>query len=251
MSKMSQASYQLYYWPTIQGRGEFVRLLLEDTGVDYVDVARLPKEEGGGVAAIFSVLKEQGALSPLSPLAPPILRVGDLLIAQTANILQYLAQKHGLCPTDEAGAVGANQLQLTIADFVGEIHNTHHPIATSLIYEEQKEAAEQYAKLFIEQRMPKFLGYFERVLEKNVAGESRYLVGGEHSYVDLSMFQLLEGLAYAFPQSLGKLQSKLPALSALRIRVSERPKIAAYRRSARRVAFNEDGIFRRYPELDS
>jgi glutathione S-transferase len=245
---MSQgSSYELYYWPGLPGRGEFVRLMLEDAGAGYVDVARLPEEQGGGAAAITRLLR--GEHAGLLPLAPPILRAEGLTIAQVANICQFLGPRLDLAPADEAGRFAAQQLQLTIADLVGEVHDTHHPISVGGYYEEQKAAARQRAAFFVEQRMPRFLGYFEKVLARN--GEGRQLVGGAVSYADLSLFQTLEGLAYAFPNAFARVRPAIPGLLALRERVRERPRLAAYLASDRRLAFNERGIFRHYPELDA
>lgn len=226
--------YQLYYWPTIQGRGEFVRLVLEEAGAEYDDVAR----GSGGIKALMRVLKESKGVPPF---APPILASGDLVIAQTANICAFLAARHGLVPNDEGSRAHALQLQLTIADVVNEAHDTHHPLATGLYYEDQKPAALERSRAFREERMPKFLGYFDRALH------DEHLLGA-FSYVDLSLFQLMSGLEYAFPKAFARVAT--PKLLAHRDRVAARPKIAAYLGSPRRIAFNEDGIFRRYPELD-
>lgn len=247
--------FRLHYWPSIQGRGEFIRLALEDAGASYVDVARLPRKEGGGVEALVAMLAEHP--SPVRPFAPPILEIGRLVIAQAANILQVIAPRLGLVPEDEASRIGAHQLQLTITDFLAEVHDTHHPIATNLYYEDQKAEAKASAKQLRTARMPKFLGYFESVLAAN--GKTRktsktrkgpFAVGRASSYVDLSLFQVMVGLAYAFPKALKRVEKDIPLMLALRDRVSARPRIAAYLASPRRVAFNEDGIFRRYPELD-
>jgi glutathione S-transferase len=236
--------YQLYYWPGIPGRGEFVRLVLEDAGAPYVDVARLPERRGGGVKAIMSVLASADAVPPL---APPVLQHGELLIAQTALICRYLAERHGLVSKKPADRLHAEQLQLTLADLVLEAHDTHHPIGPGLYYEDQKREARRAAESFRKERMPKFLGYFERVVERGRG----FLVGGRHSYVDLSMFQVLEGLAYAFPEAFERVSRDCPRLLELHGRVRTRPRIAAYLRSDRRLAFNEMGIFRYYPELDA
>lgn len=237
--------YELYYWPSIQGRGEFVRLVLEEAGVPYTDVARAK----GGLARMMAFL-EDGARRARAhrPFAPPFLRVGDLVIGQTANILAFLAARHGLVPDDEAGRLRASELQLTIADLVAEVHDTHHPIAASLYYEDQRREARKRAAVFVRERMPKFLGYFERVLVRN-GGE--HLVGDALSYVDLSTFQVLAGLGYAFPHALARLAPSIPQLLALRDRVAARPRVAAYLASRRRLPFNESGIFRHYPELDA
>jgi len=243
---MTPERYELFYWPTIQGRGEFVRLAFEDAGADYVDVARLPAAEGGGPGAVVKLLRDESLDEP--PFAPPIVRVGDALVAQTANVLLFVGARLGLAPADEKGRRWAHQLQLTIADLVDEVHDTHHPLGTSLYYEDQRPEAKRRAAQFLEARLPKFLAYFERVLTRN-GGE--HLVGGATSYVDLSMFQVLTGLAYAFPRGWARAAGSCPGLVALRDRVAARPRIAAYLTSSRRIPFNEDGIFRRYPELDA
>jgi glutathione S-transferase len=244
----SGSVYEFYYWPSIPGRGEFVRVSLEDAGARYRDVARLPESEGGGVAALKRVL--EGREGDMLPFAPPVLKAGSLVIAQTANILQWLGPRLGLVPGDERSRVYANQLQLTIADFIGETHDVHHPIAASLYYEDQKEEAKRRAILYLKERMLKFLGYFERVLERNQAAQGAYAVGTECSYVDLSLFQVMAGLGYAFPRGLSSLVDRLPLLHDLARRVAARPRMAAYLASPRRVPFNQHGIFRHYPELD-
>lgn len=235
--------YELYYWAGIQGRGEFVRLALEEAGVEYIDVARQP----GGEAAMQRLLGGQAAQRP--PFAPPFLKAKELVIGQTANILLYLGAGHGLAPADEAGRLWAHQLQLTVADFVDEIHDTHHPIASSLYYEDQREEARARAADFVKTRMPKYLGYFERVLERNKAGGG-HLVGAELTYPDLSLFQIVAGLRYAFPRAMTQLEPKYPRVVALHDRAAARPRVAAYLASDRRIAFNQHGIFRHYPELD-
>jgi len=239
-------TYELYYWPTIQGRGEFVRLLLEDAGAEYVDVAR---NSASGSQALMRFLKGGDTPAHL-PFAPPFLRAGDFLIAQTANILMYLGPRHGLVPRDEGGRLWANQLQLTLADLVSEAHDTHHPLASGLYYEDQKQAALQRTEDFLHNRLPKYLGYFERVLERNPSGEL-YLCGKQVSYPDLSMFQLLEGLHYAFPRTMRQVSPRHPKLRSLQQSVRERPRLAAYLASPRRLPFNEQGIFRHYPELEA
>ena len=242
---MKETPYDLFYWPGIQGRGEFVRLALEEAGAPYVDVARLPERDGGGIKAMMKVM--HGAKGTLEPFAPPFLRAGDLLIAQTANILLFLGPRLDLVPTDEARRLEAHQLQLTIADFAVEVHDTHHPIASSLYYEDQKAEAKRRTEIFRAERIPKFLGYFERVLDRNEAG---HFVGSRLSYVDLSMFQVMVGLAYAFPHTMKAFESKVPGLVKLRDHVKARPRIAAYLASERRIPFNKEGIFRHYAELD-
>ncbi len=235
-------SYELYYWPTIQGRGEFVRLALEHAGAEYVDVAR-----GLGGVAAMQRLMDGAAAHP--PFAPPFLKDGDVLVAQTANILLYLGRRHGLAPRDDAGRLWAHQLQLTIADVVDEAHDTHHPIASSLYYEDQQAEARRRAADFTATRVPKYLGYFERVLERNPQGD-RHLVGRRVSYCDLSLFQLVAGLRYAFPRAMAQLEPRFPRVIALHGRIAARPRINAYLNSERRISFNEQGIFRHYPELD-
>jgi glutathione S-transferase len=237
-------TYELHYWPGIQGRGEFIRLALEEAGAPYVDVARRPAREGGGAAALAQRLDE---LAP-PPFAPPVLVAGELVIAQTANILLFLGPRHDLTPKEEGRRLWVNQLQLTLADLVDEAHDVHHPISAGLYYEDQKAAAEERAGWFTAARMPKFLGYFERVLTGE--GES-WLAGAQLTYADLSLFQVVRGLQYAFPNAMGALGPKIPAVLALAERVAERPRIAAYLASPRRQPFNEQGIFRHYPELDA
>jgi glutathione S-transferase len=239
--------YEFYYWPSIQGRGEFVRLALEEADADYVDVARGSEKDGQGVPALLTLLNGKAVTTP--PLAPPFLRAGKLLIGQSANILLYLGGRHKLAPASENGRLWVHQLQLTVVDFIKEVHNTHHPIATGLYYEEQKAEALRYTEKFRELRPQKYLGYFERVLERNPAGD-KYLVGRSLSYADLSMFQLVAGLRYAFPKAMRGWEKQTPRLVALHDRVAARPRIAAYLQSPRRIPFNESGIFRRYPELD-
>jgi len=236
--------YELYYWPTIQGRGEFVRLALEEAGADYVDVARRPGRRG--MPAMRKVLASKRVAHP--PYAPPFLKAGKLVIGQTANILLYLGPRLGLAPRDEAGALWAHQLQLTIADLVTHIHDTHHPISGWLFYEEQRPAAKRRTADFWRYRVPKFLGYFERVLAKS---GGPYLLGRRLSYVDLSLFQVVEGLRYAFPKRMKRFEKKVPRVIALRDRVAKRPRIAAYLASKRRIAFSQWGIYRYFKELDS
>lgn len=233
---------ELYYWPGIQGRGELIRLALEDSATPYVDVARGPE----GMAALRAMMSVESAGDGPVPFAPPIVRDGDLVLAQTANILHYLGARVGLAPDDERGRLRAHQLQLTIADFFDEVHDTHHPIGSSLYYEDQKPEAAKRTQAFLRERMPKFLGYFEREIARHDDPCSL----GRHSYVDLSLFQVIEGLRYAFPRAMAAFEPSIPRLVALRDRVSARPNVALYLQSPRRLPFSEHGIFRRYPELD-
>jgi glutathione S-transferase len=238
--------YELYYWPSIQGRGEFVRLALEEAGADYVDVARR-SGHGMGVPAMERFLDDEKLAA--APYAPPFLKAGKLIIGQTANILLYLGPRHGLASRTEAGRIWVNQLQLTIADFVTEIHDTHHPIAGALYYHQQKPEALRRTKIFRAARMPKFLGYFEQAL--SAAGKRRrFMAGNTLSYADLSVFQLIAGLRYAFPKAMQRLEPDYPGLVGLHDRIAARPNIAAYLASKRRIPFNQYGIFRYYPELD-
>ncbi|WWW35163.1 glutathione S-transferase [Stenotrophomonas rhizophila] len=231
--------YELYYWTGIQGRGEFIRLALEDAGAAYTDMARV---HGDAVMQPFLQGKEDG----LRPFAPPFLKSGRQVVAQVGAILDYVAPELGLVPDAASRRQQALQLQLTIADLVAEVHDTHHPIAASAYYEDQKREAKARAEAMRAERLPKFLGYFEGVLKDN--GERHPL--REHSYLDLSLFQLLSGLEYMFPRRMQALWPTVPLLRALKDRVERRPNIAAYLASDRRLAFNTNGIFRHYPELD-
>lgn len=233
--------YELYYWPTIQGRGEFVRLALEEGAADYVDVAR----RSGGTAKMMTLLG--GARVKRPPYAPPFLKAGKLLIGQSANILHYLGPRLGLAPHDEAGRLWVHQVQLTVTDLVKEIHDTHHPLSSRLYFEDQRAVAKRYTALFWRHRVPKYLSYFERLIAKS---GGPYLAGRKLTYADLSLFQIVAGLRYAFPRRMKRFEKEVPQLVALHDRVAARPRIAAYLRSKRRIAFNEMGIFRRYRELD-
>jgi glutathione S-transferase len=238
--------YELYYWPQIQGRGEFVRLALEEAGAAYTDVARLPEQRGGGVRALLRMLEDRRAARPA--FAPPFLKAGRRIVAQTANVLLFLGPRLALAPKAEAERLWLHQLQLTIADWLEEVHATHHPISGSLYYRDQKAAAKRAAALFLEERLPKFLGYFERVAAQN--RRRGWLAGARLSYVDLSLFQQLEGLRYAFPRAMGRLERAHPRCLAIHDRVAARPNVSGYLASDRRIAFNEYGIFRHYAELD-
>jgi glutathione S-transferase len=230
--------YELYYWPGIQGRGEYVRLALEEAGADYADVARQR-----GMGGMMKMMEAHGT----PPFAPPFLKAGKLVIGQTANILLYLGSRHGLAPKAEAGRLWLHQLQLTIADLVVEIHDTHHPLGSSLYYEDQRGPAKKRTADFWKERVPKYLGYFERLLE---GSGGSWVTGRRVTYVDLSLFQIVAGLRYAFPKRMKAFERKVPGLVDLHDRVAARPNIKAYLESERRIAFNEEGIFRRYRELD-
>lgn len=233
--------YELFYWPEIQGRGEFIRLALEDAGASYVDVARGPR----GTASMMRLLDSLSLERPA--FAPPILKAGRKVISQTANILFYLGPRLRLAPRSEPDRLWVHQLQLTIADWLAEVHDTHHPIGLGLYYEEQKHESKRLAADFLAGRLPKFLDYFEQVLRRNPGG---YLPGKTASYADLSLFQMVAGLRYAFPRAMARLERRYPRVAALHGRVSARPRLAAYLASKRRIPFNRQGIFRHYPELD-
>jgi glutathione S-transferase len=235
--------YELYYWPEIQGRGEFVRLALEEAGAAYVDVAR----GKGGTEEMFKLMDSARAKQP--PFAPPLLKAGKLLVAQTANILLFLGARHGLAPREEGGRLWVHQLQLTIADFVVEAHDTHHPIGSGLYYEDQKKEAKRRAADFLKNRAPKYFGYFDDVIGRNHG--SKYLAGKRLTCADLSLFQIVAGMRYAFPKAMAKLEKKVPRVVAVHDLVTQRPRIAAYLASDRRIPFNEYGIFRHYDELDA
>ena len=232
--------YELYYWPEIQGRGEYVRLALEDAGADYVDAAR----NGNGTSLMMKLMGRKGGTQPF---APPFLKAGRLVIGQTANILLYLGTRHGLAPKTEAGKLWVHQLQLTIADLVLEIHDTHHPLGPTLYYEDQRAPAKKRTEEFWKERVPKYLGYFEDLL---AASDGSYVTGRRITYVDLSLFQIVEGLRYAFPTRMAAFEDEIPGLLALRDRVASRPNMKAYLASDRRIPFNDSGIFRYYKELD-
>ena len=240
--------YELYYWPGIQGRGEFVRLALEEAAAEYRDIALEPEDKGGGVAAMMKFLDGPDIVRP--PFAPPFLKAGRTVIGQTANILLFLGPRIALAPRDQGGRLWVHQLQLTLADFLIEIHDTHHPIGGGLYYEEQKAEAKRRSRDFIAHRLPKYLGYFERVLERNPNSDT-WLAGKRLCYADLSMAQTIAGLRYAFPAASKKSLRACPRLRALHDAVFARPRIKRYAASGRRLAFNNDDIFRRYPELDS
>lgn len=241
-------AYDLYYWPMIPGRGEYPRLVLEAAEAPYRDVARLSESEGGGMAAMTAFL--EGDRAAFIPFAPPFLVDGDIVIAQAAEISAYVGERHGLAPLTEPERHFARSISLTTADLVAEAHDVHHPVGVGLYYEDQKPEAARRAEGFRNERMPKFLGWYEQLLARNPEGDA-YLVGDSLSHADLGLFQTIEGLTYAFPKRMRTLMPDHPRVAALRDRVAAHPPIAAYLKSERRMAFNEDGIFRHYPELDA
>lgn len=248
---MATRPYQLHYWPTIQGRGEFVRLALEAAGAGYVDVARGHDEAGQGLPAMEHYLDDPSV--PRPPFACPFLVDGKRVVAQTAAILLYLGPRLGLVPRGEADQLWAHQIQLTIADFVAEVHDLHHPIGVSLYYQEQKPEALRRAQDFRRHRLPKFMRWFEAILQRNPRNDGRgmpHMVGGRLSYVDLSLFQVVEGLLYALPKATRRLLKTTPLVAALHDGVPRHKRVAAYLASERRLPFSEEGIFRSYPELD-
>ncbi|MCV0384391.1 MAG: glutathione S-transferase [Erythrobacter sp.] len=243
---MSGAAYDLWYWPSIQGRGEFVRVFMEAAGLSYRDRARETDAQ-----ALVEDMEARAEGGDFAPYAPPYLveRETDFAIAQVAHIVSWLTGHHDLGSGDEQTDLHLIQLQLTITDIVAEAHDTHHPVAGSLYYDDQKDAAARAAKAFREERMPKYFDHFEQALEVREGGP--FVLGERWSHVDTSLFQLVEGLRYAFPQRMKALEGDYPALVACRDAVADIEGVAAYCDSDRRLAFNEDGIFRHYPELDA
>jgi glutathione S-transferase len=239
--------YELYYWPGIQGRGEFIRLALEEGRAEYRDAARLADSSGGGVPAILKMLAARGVSRP--PFAVPVLKAGRQLIAQTANILLFLGGELRLAPRDAAGRLWTHQLQLTVLDLYEEIFSTHHPLGDGYAYEEQKAAARRRTRDFLGVRLPKFMSYFERVIELN-RRSGPWMVGGRLTYADLSTAQVIAGLHYAFPRATARALRKRPRLARLHDAVFTRPRIARYVASGRRLPFNNEDLFRHYPALD-
>lgn len=233
--------YQLFYWPEIQGRGEFIRLALEDAGADYIDVARTRS----GNAAMFRLMASRREKCP--PFAPPFLKAGRQLIGQTPNILYFLGPRLGLAPKAEAGRLWVNQLQLQLADWLVEAHDVHHPIGSRLYYEDQKPESRRRAADYVANRLPKYLGYFERILQDS---KGPYLLGRRATYADFSLFQMVTGHRYAFPRAWGRLERRHPRVMEVHDRVAGRTPIAAYLTSNRRLPNNRQDIFRDYPELD-
>ena len=240
-------SYEFYYWPHIQGRGEVVRLALEEARASYVDVAREQKTEDERRNVIIDKLQDKSLKWP--PFAPPFLIDGEIIIAQAANILHYLGPKISLVPEASSGCIFAHQIQLTITDFLMEVHDTHHPISNALYYEDQIEESKRRSEGFIKNRIPKHLAYYENILQNNPT-HSGWLIGSDLTYPDLSVFQIVAGLRYAFPNALSRIEPNYPNVMALHDAVINRPKISNYLASDRRIPFNTNGVFRYYPELD-
>jgi glutathione S-transferase len=232
-------TYALWYWPNIPGRGEFVRLALEAAEVAYRDIAR---EQGAE-----ALVRDLEARSGIRPFAPPYLVDGAFAIAQVAHILAWLADRHDFGAGELERDLELITLQLTISDMVAEVHAVHHPISTALYYADQKDAALQAAAHFRTERMLKFLDYFEDALGAN---QGPFVLGRKWSHVDTSLFQLVEGLRYMFPQRMEAIGDDYPRLLACHEAVVALEGIAAYRASERCIPFNKDGIFRHYPELD-
>ncbi len=232
-------AYNLWYWPSIQGRGEFVRLPLEAAGIDYRDCVRERGED--------ALMADMAARAPRAPFAPPYLEIDGHTIAQVANILAWLGGHHGLAPTNLADRYWINQLQLTIADVVAEVHNVHHPVEMMAYYDDQKAEAARAARQFRNERLPKFLDYFERA----VAAGDDWTIDGNWTYIDTSLFQLIEGLRYMFPKRMAAIEGNYPNLIRIHDQIEDLPGIRAYLKSDRRLPFSEEGIFRHYPELDA
>ena len=242
---MSDRQYDLWYWPSIQGRGEFVRLFMAAAGLGWRDRAR-----DGDAQALVEDMERRAESGQFAPYAPPYLveRQSDFAIAQVAHIVSWLTGTHDLGSGDERTDLHLIQLQLTITDIVAEVHDVHHPVANSLYYDDQKDAAARAAKAFREERMPKYFDHFQQALHVN---DGPFVLGEQWSHVDTSLFQLVEGLRYAFPQRMTSLESAYPELGACRDAVARIDGVARYLDSGRRIAFNEDGIFRHYKELDA
>ncbi|SMY24333.1 unnamed protein product [Zymoseptoria tritici ST99CH_1A5] len=253
---MSQPKYEILYHPGIPGRGEFIRLAFEVTGTPYTDIANSQKD---GYATVQKTCMNttstasEGSNPPM--FAPPALRIpgagknGEaLVIAQTSNILLYLSEKLSLLPEgDENGKYFVNQLVLTALDLNNEIHDTHHPIGPSLYYEDQKDASLLKAKDVRENRIPKFLSYFERVLKGN--GDGKYLVGERVTTADVTVWQVLDGLQFAFPKEMAVRRKEFEALFKWYEGFKEEKGLKAYLGSERRLPYSQ-GVFRYYPELD-
>jgi glutathione S-transferase len=234
--------HRLYYWPNLQGRGEFVRLVLEAAGVPYEDVARVHPDGAREVMA-FMTADREGQL----PFAPPVLVVGEHVLAQMPVIVRYLGEAHGLAGTDPIANAHVQQLVLTWCDVVDEVHAVHHPVSTAWFYEQQRDEAIVAARLFRDERLVRWLQWGERTLQRH-GGD--WLAGSRMTVADLAAFQVVTGLRHMFPVAMGRTRGRHPGLMALVDRVAAVPRVAAYLESDRRIPFNLDGIFRAYPELD-
>ena len=238
---MTDRPYDLWYWPSIQGRGEFVRLALEAANISYRDRAR---EDGAD-----ALTADLDARTGIRPFAPPYLVAPDgFTIAQVAHILTWLADRHDLGMGELQGDLGLIMLQLTVTDIVAEVHGVHHPVAGSLYYDDQKDAAKIAAQHFRDERIPKFFAYFEEALSQN---EGPFVAGAKWTHIDTSLFQLVQGLRYMFPAGMAAVEGDYPRLIACHDAVAALPGIVSYLASDRRIPFNQDGIFRHYPELDA
>ena len=253
-SPPSDPIYELFYWPGIPGRGEHVRLCFEESGTPYKDVCNV---EENGIQQLYALNSEKSIGDTINPpvAAPPALRYGDLIVSQTPNIVLYLGPKLGLAgPEDDKNAIyHVNQLSLTALDGLSnEPHDTHHPIATGWNYEEQKDEAKRKAKDYIANRLPKFLGYFEQVLNGPASKGGDWLYGGQLTFADLVFWQCLDGVTFAFPKALKHLREsgRYDKTFKLYERVKARDNISKYLASNRRKKYSM-GIYRYYPELDA
>lgn len=251
-------TFELLYHPSVPGRGEFIRLALEAASIPYNDVANNDKKGYSIVQAACSP-KSTGDTDGNPPaFAPPALRVPGagkdgktLLIYQTPNILIYLGPHLGLAPEDEVERLWVNQNMLTALDLNNETHDTHHPIAVMQYYEDQKEEALKKSKNFRENRIPKYFSFFERVLKGNEeTGKGKYLVSDMLTYADTTLWQVMDGLHFAFPKELEARSNDYPLLfGTFYPSIKEEKHLKEYLASDRRLPYSM-GVFRHYPELD-
>ncbi|OCH89353.1 glutathione S-transferase C-terminal-like protein [Obba rivulosa] len=282
--KRKTNEYTLYYWPGIPGRGEYIRLAFEFAGVPYKD-ANDPKQfmqlfqpEHAGhpphfappilalpsgkllsqTPAILNLLAPRLGLAGArgSLLAPPAQRLGGAWAEFGEERERVLKEDETEDAEQERATV--NQLVLTALDLCSEAHDVHHPIAKSKYYEEQKEPALACAASFRADRIPKFLKHFNAVLTSNPATKTAdagagqtFLVGARTTTADLVLFQVLDGLLYAFPRRMAKLRKDdaYDAVFALHESVRDGPALKGYLESERRRPFGM-GLFRHYEELD-